>query len=112
MKLITAIVQPERFLDIRGALELFGVQGMTVSEAQGYGQQLGHIEVYRGKEYEVNLLPKARIEILTTEDRVQEIIEVIMNAAHTDSSGDGKIWVTHIDEVVRIRTGERGNSAV
>lgn len=112
MKLVTAIVQPEKFSDIRAALEDFGIQGMTVSEANGYGRQMGHKEVYRGQSFTVNLLPKIRIEILTTEERAVDIVDLIISTANTGSSGDGKIWLTNVDEAIRVRTGERGETAI
>ena len=112
MKLITALIQPEKFDDIRRALENFGVDGMTVSEAQGYGSQHGHVEVYRGKEYDIRLIPKVRLEILADADRAEDIIDLIIATANTGSAGDGKIWVSSVDEVVRVRTGERGLSAI
>ncbi|WP_421082968.1 P-II family nitrogen regulator [Rothia nasimurium] len=112
MKLITALIQPEKFEDIREALEGYGVDGMTVSEAQGYGRQKGHIEIYRGKEYSVQMISKLRLEILAASDRANDIIDLIIATANTGSAGDGKIWVTSIDEVVRVRTGERGVSAI
>lgn len=112
MKLITALIQPEKFDDIREALEKFGVDGMTVSEAQGYGRQHGHVEVYRGKEYDIRLIPKIRLEILATADRAEDIVDLIISTANTGSAGDGKIWVSTVDEVIRVRTGERGVSAI
>lgn len=112
MKLVTAILQPEKFQDIRQALEEFGIKGMTVSEAQGYGQQGGHVEVYRGKEYRVNLLPKVRLEILTDDSQALDMVDLIIATANTGSAGDGKIWVTTVDEAIRVRTGERGEAAL
>lgn len=112
MKLVTAIVQPEKFAEIRQALEDFGIQGMTVSEANGYGRQLGHKEVYRGMKYTVNLLPKIRIEILTTAERAVDIIDLIISTANTGVAGDGKVWVTPVEEAIRVRTGERGDAAI
>ncbi|WP_237188125.1 P-II family nitrogen regulator [Rothia nasimurium] len=112
MKLITALIQPEKFEEIREALESYGVDGMTVSEAQGYGRQKGHIEIYRGKEYSVQMISKLRLEILADTDRAGDIIDLIIATANTGSAGDGKIWVTGVDEVVRVRTGERGVSAI
>lgn len=112
MKLITALIQPEKFEDIRQALEKFGVDGMTASEAQGYGRQYGHVEVYRGKEYDIRLIPKIRLEILAATDRAEDIVDLIISTANTGSAGDGKIWISTIDEVIRVRTGERGVSAI
>ncbi|MDT0188978.1 P-II family nitrogen regulator [Rothia terrae] len=112
MKLITALIQPEKFQEIHAELEAFGVSGMTVTEASGYGKQRGHVEVYRGQEFTVSLLPKVRLEIVTTEQRAQDIVEIIIAAANTGSPGDGKIWISTVDEVIRIRTGERGSAAL
>lgn len=112
MKLITALIQPEKFDDIREALEKFGVDGMTASEAQGYGRQHGHVEVYRGKEYDIRLIPKIRLEVLAAADRAEDIVDLIISTANTGSAGDGKIWVSTIDEVIRVRTGERGVTAI
>lgn len=112
MKLITALIQPEKFEEIRAALEGFGVDGMTVSEAQGYGRQRGHVEVYRGKEYSVRMVPKMRLEILADSDRAEDLIDLIISTANTGSTGDGKIWVSPVEQVVRVRTGERGISAI
>lgn len=112
MKLITALIQPEKFDDIRQALEKFGVDGMTASEAQGYGRQHGHVEVYRGKEYDIRLIPKIRLEVLATDDRTEDIVDLIISTANTGSAGDGKIWISAVDEVIRVRTGERGETAI
>lgn len=112
MKLVTALIQPEKFEDIREALENFGVDGMTVSEARGYGRQGGHTEVYRGKEYKVKLIPKARLEILADDAQADDIIDIIISTANTGSAGDGKVWVSTIDEAVRVSTGERGLAAI
>lgn len=112
MKLITAIVRPEKIDPIRSALEAFGVQGMTVSQASGYGRQRGHPQVYRGAEFTVDLLPKVRLEILVDEESCDEILDVLIFTANTGSTGDGKIWVTEVHEVIRVRTGERGAAAV
>lgn len=112
MKLITAIVKPFTLDDIRTALEQLGSLGMTVSEVQGYGRQKGHTEVYRGAEYTVDFVAKLRVEVLTDDANVEKVIEAIVNAAHTGKIGDGKVWVTPVDTVVRVRTGERGTDAV
>lgn len=112
MKLITALIQPEKFDDIREALEKFGVDGMTASEAQGYGRQHGHVEVYRGKEYDIRLIPKIRLEVLATDERTEDIVDLIISTANTGSAGDGKVWISTIDEVIRVRTGERGETAI
>jgi nitrogen regulatory protein P-II 1 len=112
MKLITAIVKPSRVDDIKQALQANGVQGMTVSEAQGFGRQKGHKEVYRGAEYIVDLIPKVRIEILVDDSELQRLLDLIVNTANTGSIGDGKVWVTPVETVVRVRTNERGSDAL
>ncbi|MCA4133921.1 P-II family nitrogen regulator [Arthrobacter sp. M4] len=112
MKLITAIVRPERIDDVRDALEAYGVNGMTVSQASGYGRQRGHVEVYRGAEYASDLLPKVRVEVLAADDAVDGIVSAIVGGASTGGFGDGKIWTVALAEVVRVRTGERGVAAI
>ncbi|KJY38229.1 MULTISPECIES: P-II family nitrogen regulator [Streptomyces] len=112
MKLITAIVKPYKLDDIKEALHSFGIQGLTVSEASGYGRQRGHTEVYRGAEYTVDLVPKIRIEVLADDDDAEELINVIVSAARTEKIGDGKVWSVPVDSVVRVRTGERGADAL
>ena len=112
MKLVTAIVKPFRLDDVRNALSEVGVQGMTVSEVNGFGRQRGHTELYRGAEYVVDFLPKAKIEVAVADDRVEEVIEAIVNSAKTGKVGDGKIFVTPLEHVCRIRTGETGNNAL
>ncbi|GHF62976.1 nitrogen regulatory protein P-II 1 [Amycolatopsis bartoniae] len=112
MKLITAIVKPFTLDDIRAALEQLGALGMTVSEVQGYGRQKGHTEVYRGAEYAVDFVAKLRVEVVTDDGGVEKVIEAIVNAAHTGKIGDGKVWVTPVETVVRVRTGERGTDAL
>jgi len=112
MRLVTAIVKPFKLDDVKTALESFGVQGMTVSEVQGFGRQRGHTEVYRGAEYTVAFVPKVRIEVLVDDADVADVLEVMAKAAHTGSIGDGKVWSTSVDEVVRVRTGERGVEAL
>ena len=112
MKLVTGIVKPFKLDDVKTALESFGVQGMTVSEVQGFGRQRGHTEVYRGAEYTVAFVPKVRIEVLVDDADVADVLEVMAKAAHTGSIGDGKVWSTSVDEVVRVRTGERGVEAL
>ncbi len=112
MKLVTAIVKPFRLDDVRSALGEVGIQGMTVSEVKGFGRQRGHTELYRGAEYVVDFLPKAKIEVAVTDDRLEEIVETIINSARTGKVGDGKIFVTNLEQVYRIRTGETGNSAI
>ena len=111
-KLVTGIIQPHRLDDVKAALEAAGVRGMTVSEASGYGRQRGHTEVYRGAEYTVDLVPKVRIEVLVEDEDATLITKVIIKAAQTGKIGDGKVWVTPVDEVVRVRTGERGLDAL
>ena len=111
-KLITAIVKPFRLDDIRAALAEVGVQGMTISEVKGFGRQKGHTELYRGAEYSVDFLPKLKIEVAIKDEHVERIIEVIIESARTGKVGDGKIFVTNLDEVYRIRTGEVGDQAI
>lgn len=106
MKLITAIVKPFKLDDVKSALKDAGVTGMTVTEVQGFGRQAGHTEVYRGAEYTIDFVPKVRIEILVEEGDVDRLVDVISDAARTGKIGDGKIWVTQADRIVRIRTGE------
>lgn len=112
MKLVTAIIKPFKLEDIKEALEGMGIKGMTVSEASGFGRQGGHTEVYRGAEYTVTLVPKVRIEVLTEDDRAEEVISTIVAAAQTGKIGDGKVWSVPVDSVVRVRTGERGAEAL
>ena len=112
MKLITAIIKPFKLGDVKDALQAAGITGMTVSEASGFGRQMGHTEVYRGAEYKVNLVPKVRLEVLVDEPEVENAIALIVKAAHTGSIGDGKVWTTPVDQVVRVRTGERGAAAI
>ncbi len=112
MKLITAIVKPFRLDEVKTALTDHGIAGMTVSEVQGFGRQRGHTEVYRGQEYKIDFVPKVRIELLVDDDQVDSTVDAIIGAARTDKIGDGKIWVTDVTSVVRIRTGERGHDAL
>jgi len=112
MKLITAVIKPHKLDEVKAALETFGVQGMTVSEASGYGRQKGHTEVYRGAEYTVDLVPKSRVEVLVDDTDVVDVVDVIVKAAATGRIGDGKVWTTPIDDVVRVRTGEHGADAL
>ncbi|MFT7235639.1 MAG: nitrogen regulatory protein P-II 1 [Methylophagaceae bacterium] len=112
MKKIEAIIKPFKLDDVREALSDVGVTGMTVSEVKGFGRQKGHTELYRGAEYVVDFLPKIKLEIVLAEDQVKACIEAITKAAHTGRIGDGKIFVTPIEQVIRIRTGEEGESAV
>ena len=112
MKLITAIVKPFRLDDVRNALSEVGVQGMTVTEVKGFGRQRGHTELYRGAEYVVDFLPKAKIEVAVADDRVEQVMEAIVDSAKTGKVGDGKIFVTPLEHVCRIRTGETGDNAL
>ncbi|MBM3668639.1 MAG: P-II family nitrogen regulator [Actinobacteria bacterium] len=112
MKLITAIIKPFKLEDIKSALEGLDIQGMTVSEASGFGRQGGHTEVYRGAEYTVDLIPKVRIEVLVDDTQADTVIDAIVTAARTGKIGDGKVWATPVDTVVRVRTGERGVDAL
>ena len=112
MKLITAVIKPHKLDEVKAALEAFGVQGMTVSEASGYGRQRGHTEVYRGAEYTVDLVPKVRVEIIVDDPDVSDVVDVVVKSAQTGRIGDGKVWTTPIDDVVRVRTGEHGADAV
>ncbi|SPM31048.1 P-II family nitrogen regulator [Mycobacterium terramassiliense] len=112
MKLVTAIVQPFTLDDVRHAVEAVGVLGMTVTEVQGYGRQRGHTEVYRGAEYKVEFVPKVRVEVLVDEEFADRVVEAIMGAARTGKIGDGKVWVSPLEKVIRIRTGERDHNAL
>jgi nitrogen regulatory protein P-II 1 len=112
MKLITAILKPGKLDDVKDALQTSGITGITVSEASGFGRQGGHTEVYRGAEIKVNLVQKIRLEILVSDNKVDEIVKVIVKTASTGSIGDGKIWTTSVDDVVRVRTGETGEAAI
>lgn len=112
MKLVTAIVKPFTLTDIKESLENVGVRGMTVTEVQGFGQQKGHTEVYRGAEYAVDFVSKIKIEVVVSDDLYSDVIEAIISASRTGKIGDGKIWVTPVDEVARVRTAERGEDAV
>jgi nitrogen regulatory protein P-II 1 len=112
MKLITAIVKPFKLDEVKTALKNAGVTGMTVTEVQGFGRQSGHTEVYRGAEYTVDFVPKVRVEILADVTDVESIVEVIIQAARTGKIGDGKIWISEVDRLVRIRTGEVNEDAL
>jgi nitrogen regulatory protein P-II 1 len=112
MKLITAIVKPHRLEAVKDALQSFGVHGLTVTEASGYGRQRGHTEVYRGAEYTVDLVPKVRIEVLVEDADAEDVIEVLVTAARTGRIGDGKVWSVPVETAVRVRTGERGPDAL
>jgi nitrogen regulatory protein P-II 1 len=112
MKLVTAVIKPHKWEEVRGALEAFGVTGMTVSEVSGYGRQKGHTEVYRGAEYDIALVPKIRVEILVDVPDVEAVTEAIVAAAATGRIGDGKVWVSPVESVVRVRTGDRDQAAI
>ena len=112
MKLVTAIVKPFVLEDVKAALEHIGVLGMTVSEVQGYGRQKGHTEVYRGAEYSVDFVPKVRVEVLADDALAEKAVDAVVDAARTGKIGDGKVWVTPVEAVIRVRTGERGSDAV
>jgi nitrogen regulatory protein P-II 1 len=112
MKLVTAIVKPFVLDDVKGALEQVGVLGMTVSEVQGYGRQKGHTEVYRGAEYSVDFVPKVRIDVVVDDNLADKVVEALVETARTGKIGDGKVWVTAVETVVRVRTGERGADAL
>ncbi|MFI0928101.1 P-II family nitrogen regulator [Streptomyces sp. NPDC021012] len=112
MKLITAIVKPFRLDEVKNALQELGINGLTVTEASGYGRQRGHTEVYRGAEYRVDLVPKARIEVVVEDVDMEPAIDAIVRAAHTGKIGDGKVWAVPVETVVRVRTGQRGPDAL
>ena len=112
MKLITAIIKPYKLDEVRQAIAEIGVQGVTVTEVHGFGRQRGHTELYRGAEYSIDFLPKTRIEIAVDDDILEQVIEAVSNVARTGKIGDGKIFVTQLDQAVRIRTGEIGAAAV
>ena len=112
MRLVTAVVKPFKLDDVKAALETFGVHGLTVSEVQGFGRQKGHTEVYRGAEYTVAFVPKVKVEVVVDDADAADVVGVIAKAAQTGSIGDGKVWVTPVDEIVRVRTGERGAEAL
>lgn len=112
MKLITAIIKPFKLEDVKEALKGSGVQGMTVTESRGFGRQRGHTEVYRGAEYQIDFVPKVQLEILADDGIVDRVVEIILETARTGTIGDGKIWVTPVDSVHRIRTGESGSEAI
>ncbi len=112
MKLVTAVIKPHRWDEVREALEAFGVSGMTVSEVSGYGRQKGHTEVYRGAEYDVALVPKVRVEVVVDDADAPDVVGIIVKTAQTGRIGDGKVWVLPVESVVRVRTGERDQAAV
>ena len=112
MKLVTAVVKPHKWEEVRAALEGVGITGMTVSEVSGYGRQKGHTEVYRGAEYDISLVPKVRIEIVVEDGDVDQVVATIVNAAQTGRIGDGKVWVSSVESVVRVRTGDQNEAAI
>lgn len=112
MKKIVAIIKPFKLDEVRDALNGIGIQGMTVTEVKGFGRQKGHTELYRGAEYSVDFLPKIKLEVVTNEEMASEAVEVISKAAHTGKIGDGKIFISAVEEVLRIRTGEKGKDAL
>ncbi len=112
MKKIEAIIKPFKLDDVKESLNEIGIQGMTISEVKGYGRQKGHKEIYRGAEYVVDFVPKIKIEILVDKERAEEVVETICKAANTGKIGDGKIFVLPVDQVIRVRTGERGTQAL
>ncbi len=112
MKLVTAVIKPFKLDDVKEALKSAGVVGVTVTEVRGFGRQGGHTETYRGTEYQVDFLPKVKVEVVVDDADVDSAVEAIVSSARTDKIGDGKVWVTTIDELIRIRTGERGAEAV
>ena len=112
MKLVVAVLKPFKLDDVKEALKRLGVQGMTLSESQGFGRQRGHTEVYRGAEYEIDFVPKLRVEVLVDDAQTEDVVDAIAAAANTGKIGDGKIWVVPVETVVRVRTGERGADAL
>ena len=112
MKPVTAVIKPHKWDEVREALETFGISGMTVSEVSGYGRQKGHTEVYRGAEYDIALVPKIRIEIVTDDGDAEDVVGIIAKTAQTGRIGDGKVWVTSVETVVRVRTGDRDTAAL
>jgi nitrogen regulatory protein P-II 1 len=112
MRLVTAIIKPFKLDDVKSALETFGVHGLTVSEVNGYGRQKGHTEVYRGAEYTVDFVPKVRLDVVVADDDAADVVDVIVKSATTGQIGDGKVWTTPVDDLVRVRTGERGPDAL
>ncbi|HET7735418.1 MAG TPA: P-II family nitrogen regulator [Nocardioidaceae bacterium] len=112
MKLVTAVVKPHKWEEVRAALEGVGITGMTVSEVSGYGRQKGHTEVYRGAEYDISLVPKVRIEIVVEDGDSEQVVDTIVQAAQTGRIGDGKVWVSSVESVVRVRTGDQNEAAI
>lgn len=112
MKLVTAIVKPFKLEDVKTALELHGIEGLTITEVQGFGRQRGHTEVYRGAEYQVDFVPKIKIDVLVSDEQATAVVDSLVEAARTGQIGDGKVWVTDVQDLVRVRTGERGSDAL
>jgi nitrogen regulatory protein P-II 1 len=112
MKQVTAVIKPFKLNDVKAALEVLGIQGLTVSEVQGFGRQKGHTEVYRGAEYTVDLVPKVRVDILVADPDAIKVVDAVVEAARTGKIGDGKVWVTSVETLVRVRTGERDADAI
>ncbi|MDQ3620818.1 MAG: P-II family nitrogen regulator [Actinomycetota bacterium] len=112
MKLVVAVIKPFKLEEVKDALADAGIQGMTVTDARGFGRQKGHTEVYRGAEYQVDFIPKTRIEVAVDDEQVDEVVKAIVASARSDSIGDGKVWVVPAEQVVRIRTGEKGPDAI
>ncbi|MGA7419898.1 MAG: P-II family nitrogen regulator [Acidimicrobiales bacterium] len=112
MKLVVAVVKPFKLDAVKEALKVLGIQGLTVTEVQGFGRQRGHTEVYRGAEYEVEFVPKVRLEIVIDDERTADVLDAVVESANTGKIGDGKVWVLPVEEVVRVRTGERGRDAL
>jgi len=112
MKLIVAIIKPHKLDEVKEALRSIGVNGMTVTETQGFGRQRGHTEVYRGAEYQVDFVPKVKVEVIADDAQVQGVVDAVLKAARTGKIGDGKVWVTSVEQVHRIRTGEMGPDAI
>ena len=112
MRLVTAIIKPFKLDDVKEALQTFGISGLTVSEVSGYGRQGGHTEVYRGAEYTVDLIPKLRLEIVVDDEDAADVVNLIVKSAATGKIGDGKVWTVPVDDLVRVRTGERGSDAL
>ena len=112
MKLVTAVIKPHKWEEVRSALEALGITGMTVSEVSGYGRQKGHTEVYRGAEYDISLVPKVRLDIVVETEDADDVVATIVSAAKTGRIGDGKVWVSPVESVVRVRTGDKDEAAI
>ncbi len=112
MRLVNAIIKPHALDDVKAALEAVGVKGMTISQVQGFGRQRGHTEVYRGAEYQVDFVPKLRVEVLVADDDLDRVVDAVVGSVRTGRIGDGKVWVVPVEDVARVRTGERGVDAI